>query len=982
MKFTFPFFLGAMALLALLFRAPTVQAVPYEVLFSADAKGSSPLCDLIQGSDGTFYGTTNSGGTSGLGTVFKMTPAGNLTTLISLTANTGSRSGAGLVAGSDGNFYGTARNGGAGNLGTVFKITPAGVLTTLVVFNSVNGASPAGRLVAGNDGSFYGTTFNGGPSDAGTVFKMTPDGALTTLAVFGGSNGAKPTAALLLGSDGNFYGTTSSGGASDRGTIFKMTPSGALTTLVSFNLANGAYPSGELVEGSDGRFYGTADSISGPKGTGRGTVFAVSSAGELTTLAIFNEPNGLGPNGRLVVGSDGNFYGTTEGGGANNAGTVFRMTPTGALTTLVNFKLLNGYGPSAGLLIGKDGDFYGTTTFGGASSVDGAYGIGTVFKMTPAGVLTTLNSFTRPGGSFPNAGLVEGPDHSLYGTTAAGGLNGAGTVFRTTPEGVTTTLASFDTLNGAGPSAGLVLGSDGNFYGTTYRGGLQIPHASYGTVFRMTPAGTLTTLVQFNYTNGANPIAGLTEGSDGNFYGTTSAGGVTGNGTVFKVTPSGALTTLISFDRNKGGPDSPRAGLLLASDGNFYGTTTSGGSGGQGIIFKMTPSGALTTLVSFDYHKKEYPSGKLIEGSDGTFYGTTYFGGIPAVGYDEGCGTIFKMTPSGVLTTLAAFNLINGANPGELVMGAGGNLYGTTYSGGADNSGTVFRLTPDGNLSTLHSFDGTRAVHPPGGPLHFDSNGNLYGTAAQMILWRIAPASAPAALTVFSTGITASGATVAATVAPSGEDSTVLFEYGVTNSYGNTVSSSPSVLTGNAAVIASAVLSSLQPGTTYHFRAVVSNRAATTQGADATFTTAPYSDGPSRFQQWKLSNLGDVNAPDLGHGDGGELTNLAKYALVLPPGAPGAGPRPAVTQYAEGRRLRLIFQRDPARNDITIEVQATSDLALPWITLARSVNGGIMTGIGYVGGDDAGPAPKSIEVRDTVDATSSKQRFMRVHVTH
>jgi uncharacterized repeat protein (TIGR03803 family) len=348
---------------------------------------------------------------------------------------------AALVQGTNGNFYGTTEYGGASGLGTVFQVTPAGVLTTLASFSGTNGSHPAAALLQGSDGNFYGTTANGGTNGSnGTVFQMTPTGTLTTVVSFNGINGIYPAAGLVQGSDGNFYGTTASGGASGMGTVFKMTTAGVLTTLVSFNNNDGAAPLAALVQGSDGNFYGTTSqggNLSLNIGAGYGTVFKMTSAGVLTTLVVFNGSSGGSSMAALVQGTNGNFYGTTEHGGASGAGTVFKMTSAGALTTLVSFNGANGTSCVGGLVQGSDGNFYGTTAGRGAG------GGGTVFKMTTAGVLRNLFFFNGTNGSNPQAPLVQGSDGNFYGTTEYGGANGLGTVFQVTPAGVLTTLVSF-----------------------------------------------------------------------------------------------------------------------------------------------------------------------------------------------------------------------------------------------------------------------------------------------------------------------------------------------------------------------------------------------------------------------------------------------------------------------------------------------------------------------------------------------------------
>ncbi|MGA2076792.1 MAG: choice-of-anchor tandem repeat GloVer-containing protein [Terriglobia bacterium] len=411
--------------------------------------------------------------------------------------------------------------------------------------------------------------------------------------------------------------------------------------------------------------------------------------------------------------------------------TAIRL-PAQTLTTLHSFDLTDGAIPYGGLVQGSDGSFYGTTSTGGANTIcESGAGCGTVFKITSTGTLTTLYSFCSQtnctDGNSPIAGLVQGSDGNFYGTTVGGGAYSDGTVFKITPSGTLTTLHSFTgsafpPVDGAVPEAGLVQGSDGNFYGTARNGGSGGDNG--GTVFKITPDGTLTTLYSFcsqsNCTDGLYPYAGLVQGTDGNFYGTTNIGGANnvpvGNGTVFKITPSGALTTLYSFCSQSGCTDGngPSAGSLVqATDGNFYGTTGGGGAtdnGGNGTVFKITPSGTLTTLYSFCSQSNctdgALPTG-LVQATDGNFYGTTYCGGANAGSLDcssPGAGTVFKITPSGALTTLYSFCSQSGCTDGVtpyagLVQGSDGNFYGTTNASGGEYNfssgyGTVFKLTP------------------------------------------------------------------------------------------------------------------------------------------------------------------------------------------------------------------------------------------------------------------------------------------------
>ena len=366
------------------------------------------------------------------------------------------------------------------------------------------------------------------------------------------------------------------------------------------------------------------------------------------------------------------------------------QSPT--VTTLYTFSSAasgtntDGAYPRGGLIQASDGYLYGTATNGGA------HGTGTLFKLSLAGVFATLYSFTgrdsnlnNADGAYPYAAMLEGTDHNFYGTAEVGGVNGAGTAFQFTPAGVFTTLHSFSNTgsDGAKPFASLIEGSDGNFYGTTSTKG----NGDSGTVFKLTSAGVLTTIHTFTSTgtnDGANPFAPLFLANDGNFYDTTSLGGSQNYGAIIKVTTGGAVTLLHSFDSTDG--EFPKAGLVQGSDGNLYGVAFQGGAGGIGSIFKITTTGTFTLLHSFANTDGAYPNA-ILEGADGAFYGTTYGGGANKV------GTLFKIASDGTFTSLYTFNTTDGAYPrAGLVQASDGNFYGTTYSGGTNNDGTIFCL--------------------------------------------------------------------------------------------------------------------------------------------------------------------------------------------------------------------------------------------------------------------------------------------------
>jgi uncharacterized repeat protein (TIGR03803 family) len=441
--------------------------------------GEGPEGAIIQSLDGNLYGATFQGGTNttacggyGCGTVFKITPAGKLTTLYSFCAETNCTDGtnpyAGLVQATNGNFYGTTALGGANGYGTVFKITPAGELTTLYSFcaetNCTDGTYPYAGLAQATNGNFYGTTFLGGANDDGTVFEITPGGKLTTVYSFcsktGCADGAGPDAGLVQATNGNLYGTTTSGGANDDGTVFEITLGAKLTTLHSFDGTDGAYPYARLVQATNGNFYGTTEyggansCILGGMTYGCGTVFEMTSGGKLTTLHSFDGSDGEVPYGGLVQATNGKFYGTTGYGGANSCilggsnsgcGTVFEMTSGGKLTTLYSFcaetSCTDGLAPFVGLVQATSGNLYGTTQYGGANE-NCSLGCGTVFSLG-AGLgpfVETLPTSGKVGAAVIILGnnLTGSTSVTFNGTAATFTVVSSTEIKTTVPSGATT----------------------------------------------------------------------------------------------------------------------------------------------------------------------------------------------------------------------------------------------------------------------------------------------------------------------------------------------------------------------------------------------------------------------------------------------------------------------------------------------------------------------------------------------------------------
>jgi uncharacterized repeat protein (TIGR03803 family) len=871
--------------------------------FNGGTDGSNPR-SLVLGTDGNFYGLTQLGGTANAGTIFKITPQGQFTTLHTFGDGSVPNDGAGpedvLIQGSDGNFYSSTSGGGSAGQGTVFKVTPQGQVTIIHSFadGSVinDGSSPASYLLQASDGNFYGTTNAGGSANEGTVFKITSQGQVTILHSFGdgsvANDGADPFEGLVQASDGCFYSVTLAGGnaagPNGNGTVFKITPQGQLTILHRFNDGSipndGAFPIGRLLIGKDGNFYGgtrnggnTQIQVAGQDFPGAGVLFRITPQGVLSILHVFEDGTVLNDGALSTVAlsqtSDGTLYGATLGGGSANGGAVFKLTTdlpvitsgltangavglafnyqitatnvptsysamglpgglsinpaTGLITgtptapgtysavlTLSNAKgpssapltitvtplppptvtsILTAYGTlgqsfsyrivgtnnplsysATGLSAGQTvalpnglslnattGVISGTPTVSGTFSITlsatNASGSGatsalvlTLFASPPAPSqeYNVLYPFTQSGDAVEPSVLFQGFDGSFYGISTGGGQNFAGTIFNITNQGTETVVHSFGNGNNAsagGPNAdglvpqGLLQAADGSFYGTTLFGGL----VNKGTVFKIAPDGTETILHSFGdgsvVNDGAAPLSsGLTQGADGNFYGVTQAGGSAGLGTVFEITPLGTVTILHSFGDNTIASDgaSPEANLLQGDDGNFYGTTEAGGSHSAGTVFEITRAGTVTILHSFQggsvVNDGANPVASLIQSPAGIFYGTTKNGG------SHGVGTIFQMTSDGTVTILHHFGdgtvTNDGATPeSPVILGDDGNYYGMTNKGGAYNEGTIFAMSPTNGVTLVHQFGDPSVANDgtfPTSALYEDASGNFYGTTS------------------------------------------------------------------------------------------------------------------------------------------------------------------------------------------------------------------------------------------------------------
>ena len=331
-----------------------------------------------------------------------------------------------LAQGQDGALYGGAL-GGRNLNGSIYRITTAGVLS--VLYDATDIPAPYGGLTLGTDGNFYGTAYGGGFLGYGSVFVMAPDGSLNTLYTFtDGKDGALPISPPIEGTDGYFYGTTcpKCNNQNGYGSIYKISSTGGFKVLYKCDNTHCNSPTAPLVQATNGIFYG----VSQQGGLhGGGTVFKITSAGKLTVLYNFcSQPicaDGAGPIGPLVQASNGNFYGTTIGGGANDFGEVFKITPAGKLTILHSMDgNLDGYSPFAGLVQATDGTFYGANAYGGDPNICPS-NCGTLFKITPQGTFSVLYTFDQTTGQFPYSTLYQHTNGVLYGATQEGGTGNA-----------------------------------------------------------------------------------------------------------------------------------------------------------------------------------------------------------------------------------------------------------------------------------------------------------------------------------------------------------------------------------------------------------------------------------------------------------------------------------------------------------------------------------------------------------------------------
>lgn len=622
--------------------------------FAADgSEGWEPGGGLMRASNGLLYGTTYGGGAFDSGTVYTVNTDGTGFEILREFGDLqdhGLNPRSTLIEGTDGFLYGTTRNGGTTGGGTVFRMTKFGlgfeVLKSFVP--STEGEQPLSGVIEGQDGRLYGTLASKGAGDGGAAYAINADGTgFTVLHSFVAGDIWAPTAGICQTTDGMLYTIASSGGISGKGAVVQFGPDGTGyakvrefgTPIDQPNLGVSS-----LVEAPDGRLYFTTF-LGGAHGDGT-LVRMLKNGNELRIIKSFfsSGSEAILPRGDLAVGVDGFLYGTSPSGGSASKGTVFRLQPDGSA-----YAILCSLGqtpddaatPSAGILLASDGKLYGTAFQGGTS------GQGALFRLGVDGTgYAVVRSFrgAPTDGAEPISRLIEGADGFLYGVTSSGGSANRGTIFRIRKDGTGyAVLRSFlgAAADGATPFAELLQAQDGILYGVTYSGG----SGDGGTAFRLNPDGSGYSVLR-SFTGAsqtpANPYGGLIEGSDGRLYGTSLTGGG-GGGTVFSLAKDGSdLRVLVVLPKPDGGGTSPTARLLEDPTGRLWGTCWKGGLSGAGTIFSLNRDGAEYEVVHQFAGSPSDGSGPvagLSIDADGVLYGTAMNGG------DLNRGIVFRVWP-------------------------------------------------------------------------------------------------------------------------------------------------------------------------------------------------------------------------------------------------------------------------------------------------------------------------------------------------
>ncbi len=632
--------------------------------FVGGLNGNNPFGSLVLANDGKLYGVTRLGGTNNNGVLFSYDPATQL--FVKLwdfeTVSSGDDSRGSLIQANDGKLYGMTKFGGNFNNGVLFSydIQNATFEKEFDFIGPSTGYSPESSLIQANNDKLYGMTTLGGANNMGVIFEFNiATNLVSTKFEFNGSaNGSNPYGSLTMAASGLLYGMTIAGGTLDFGVLFEFnTETNVFTKKFEFDDAlHGSIPQGSLVYASDGYLYGMTQAGGSDS---QGVIFRFDPVlNACTNLLNFNgSDNGRYPFGSLIQTSNGKLYGMTRLGGLTNNGVLFNFDPdTEIYTKMIDFTTTpNGSYPQGSLMMASDGMIYGLAYSGGTNNN------GVLFQYNPVtGVYTKKFDFDNVlHGSNPVGSLTEASNGFLYGATTYGGINNKGVLFEYNPatNSCVKKLDFAGASNGSYPNGSLFSASNGKLYGMTQQGGTN----NYGVLFEYDPtANTYVRKINFaGATNGRNPYGTLVQTSDGNMYGLTSFGGSGGFGVLFTYNPvTSIITKLYDFTGTSDG-SIPYGSLVLASNGSLYGMTNQGGTNALGVLFEYNPSGTFTKHIDFNGATNGSGSrATLIEASNGKLYGMTYQGG------ESNNGLLFEFDfNSNTLSKKNDFNKINGQNP-------------------------------------------------------------------------------------------------------------------------------------------------------------------------------------------------------------------------------------------------------------------------------------------------------------------------------
>lgn len=648
----------------------------------------------------------------------------------------GYRNYAPLVQDAQGRLYGTNTAGGKNDQGTIFALNADGTgHTVLHHFKVGELKSSFGGVIVGSDGRLYGAASTSANSWGG-IFAINRDGTgFTSLRQFAGADGITPKAGLLQGSDGRLYGCNSAGGTNGHGTVFAIQPDGTgFVVLHHFSSAlHGREPLGALVQGTDGRLYGTSSEGGTLNG---GTIFALNTNGTGFVVLRHLTPatDGSAPYAGVIQGQDGRLYGVCRNGGTANLGTVFAINTDGTgfivLRSLTN-AVASAIWPEGRLVQLADGRLVGTSS---------RQGNNTLFALAPDGsgfgALAVLDG--NNAGQFLRAGLLLAADGRLYGTAQSGGRYDGGTLFRLNTDGTGFSVLreSNERARGISP-LGKLVEHNGRLYGTTVQGGFDVAGTSAvanqdsgaGVMFAIDRNGTNYSVLH-NFIGSAlsHEPRGLVLSSDGRFYGSTDTGGTIGLGGVFGINVDGSgFNALHGYGTFPDHTSGPRANMVRGIDGRLYGMKY------DGRIIAINANGGGYTLVralangGSEGSGPRFGHGGIISASDGRLYGTTFEGGA------NGGGTLIGLNTDG--TGFLVLRHFTSATDGYWswappVEGSDGRLYGTNSEGGPGGWGTLWFLLKDGTGFTPLSPFNTANGYKPHSSLVEGADGRLYGATS------------------------------------------------------------------------------------------------------------------------------------------------------------------------------------------------------------------------------------------------------------